>query len=120
MPDKDLMHFGVKGMRWGKRKTSSFAAPSDDFKNKSAIKAQAKTSGTKTCSNKQLQEAIMRMQLEQQYSSLNSKTTAKARGINAAKGTLAVAGFASSVYAFATSPMAKKVAEIVKTQMSKG
>jgi hypothetical protein len=65
-----LAHYGVKGMRWGKRGASK-EGPSDDAARSAALRARAKTSKVKALSNKELQEAINRMNLEQQYKRLS-------------------------------------------------
>jgi len=72
--DDILAHYGVKGMRWGHRTTSP---ASEDHTRTAAAKSQAKTDGLKTLSNKQLQEAINRMNLEQQFKRLNPSKTEK-------------------------------------------
>jgi 2'-5' RNA ligase len=68
----DLYHFGVKGMQWGVRKSSAKAAArasggSEDHANAAAAKMKAKKGGVKSLSNKELQDMITRMNLEQQY-----------------------------------------------------
>jgi 2'-5' RNA ligase len=67
--DKFLAHFGVKGMRWGVRKDRSGGGHggSDDHNNATAARAKAKKGGVKSLSNKELQDMITRMNLEQQY-----------------------------------------------------
>lgn len=65
-----LEHYGVKGMRWGKR-GSGKAAPSEDSARSTAIRTKAKQSKPKALSNKELQEAINRMNLEQQFKRLS-------------------------------------------------
>lgn len=68
-----LAHVGVKGMKWGVRKSRSADRPvSDDAKAASAVRTTAKTSGTAALSNRDLQTAITRMNLEQQYSRLSA------------------------------------------------
>jgi len=63
-----LSHFGIKGMRWGVRRSSSqLHAPSDDHASAQEAKTKAKKSGTKSLSNQELQSLINRMNLEQQY-----------------------------------------------------
>jgi hypothetical protein len=63
-----LAHFGVKGMRWGVRRSrSQLDGGSDDHKNAVAARTKAKKGGTKSLSNKELQDLINRMNLEQQY-----------------------------------------------------
>jgi hypothetical protein len=65
-----LQHFGVKGMHWGVRKKSPKEAPSADSKRSTALLARAKRSKPKALTNKQLQDAINRMQLEQNFKRL--------------------------------------------------
>lgn len=119
MSEAYLAHFGIKGMKWGKRKAkvTDGLPPSTDYENKIFIKKQSRDSGTKSLTNKQLREAIDRMNLENQYSSLNAKTSAKTRGVNAVKGVIAVGGALSSLYALSTSPMAKEIKKQVQARM---
>lgn len=70
--DNFLQHYGVKGMRWGKRGSSSKESPSAESASATAIRARAKTSKVKALSNKELQEAINRMNLEQQFKRLST------------------------------------------------
>lgn len=63
-----LAHYGVLGMRWGKKKAEVPA--STDAKASIAIKEKAKVGKVKALSNKQLQTAINRMQLEQNFKRL--------------------------------------------------
>jgi hypothetical protein len=73
--DDILAHFGVKGMKWGKR---SSAPSSADAEKATAIKVKAKKSKTESLSNAELQAAINRMQLEQNFKRLrvNEKSAA--------------------------------------------
>ena len=73
--DDVMAHFGVKGMKWGVRKTRPI---SDDAKQKAAIKDAVKSNKVSSVSNKQLMEAITRMRLEQDYKRLavNEKSAA--------------------------------------------
>jgi hypothetical protein len=63
-----LAHFGVKGMKWGKK--TAAAPASADATRKDAVKTQVKTGKIRSVSNKDLQDAINRMQLEQNYKRL--------------------------------------------------
>ena len=76
-----LEHVGVKGMKWGVRRTKAELekASSDGAKTES-IRTRAKTSGTNALSNTELQTAIDRMRLEKQYSELASQTATKNAG----------------------------------------
>jgi hypothetical protein len=70
--DDFLAHFGVKGMRWGKRMGGSGKeAPSADSQASTAVRDRAKKSKVKALSNAELQQAINRMNLEQQFKRLS-------------------------------------------------
>lgn len=103
--DDFLAHYGVKGMKWGVRKSSSERAEAAEAKKaKKAEKIEAKkvarkeawkkpvdedaavagqsrkrteTHGTDALSNKELQALVTRMNLEQQYTNLQSSGKAK-------------------------------------------
>lgn len=76
-----LSHYGVKGMKWGHSKsgatTSSKSgkvkeAASEDAARVGGIHTRVKSQkSTKMLSNKELQDAISRMNLEQQYSKMS-------------------------------------------------
>lgn len=87
--DFALKHFGVKGMQWGVRKGVKAPASPDSAK-ANLLKTQAKKQGTHTLSNKELQDLVTRLNLEQQYSRLNPKT--KSDGQKFLEGALKVAG----------------------------
>jgi hypothetical protein len=69
-----LAHFGVKGMKWGKRKNPA----SGDSSQATTTRFKAKRLGVHTVSNNDLQAAIRRMQLEQDFKrlSVNEKSAA--------------------------------------------
>jgi hypothetical protein len=67
--DDVLIHFGVKGMKWGSRRAAK-ESPSGDATRSMQLRTRAKTSKVKALSNKELQEAINRMNLEQQFKRL--------------------------------------------------
>ncbi len=78
-----LEHYGVKGMKWGvrrSRKQLAKEAASRDAEVSEKIRSRAKTSGTNALSNQELQTAVNRMNLESQYSRLNEQTRKKSRG----------------------------------------
>ena len=87
-----LEHYGVKGMRWGRRKSEGTSAvevtprgkklkakggeghqPSEDAIKTAAAKQKAKKSGVHTLSNEELQQAINRMNLESNFKQGNAK-----------------------------------------------
>lgn len=63
-----LEHYGVKGMHWGQRKKNNPA--STDSASATKTKTAAKKQGVHTVSNAELQAAIRRMQLEQDFKRL--------------------------------------------------
>lgn len=63
-----LEHYGVKGMKWGKRKNPASA----DAAAKATTKTAVKSKGLHTVSNADLQTAIRRMQLEQDFKRLST------------------------------------------------
>jgi hypothetical protein len=87
-----LVHYGVKGMRWGRRKERTaqavdvkatpgrrvkttggkYQGPSEDAIKVAVYRQVAKKSTVDSLDNKQLQELVQRMNLEQQYSNLSS------------------------------------------------
>jgi hypothetical protein len=81
--DQFLEHYGIKGMRWGRRKASvetssssaSPAAPkpkaSADANNAHEYQSRAKAGGLDALSTKELQALVNRQNLEQQYARLN-------------------------------------------------
>lgn len=93
----ELFHYGVKGMKWGVRKdkkgskgpvdvTVTQKRPggglqakggqrqpaTEEAKKAVAARQKARMSGTKSLSNEELQEAVTRMNLEQQFNKLSA------------------------------------------------
>ncbi len=90
IPQPIIQHFGVPGMKWGRRKSKDAVTTSTDSGDKESTGDRVKkalgrasdaltgkdretASRAKGLSNEQLQTAIKRMQLEQQYSQLAGK-----------------------------------------------
>lgn len=116
----ELIHFGVKGMKWGVRKADKSSGPqsvqvkaylgnrvvrttggkghdlSDDAKRAAVLKQKSRKSNVRSLSNKELQDLVNRMNLEQQYSRLN-KDVLK-RGEEQARSILSVAQVAKQAY----------------------
>ena len=96
--DNELYHHGVKGMKWGVRKTpvrSSIGNPQKRksntlslFKKKkttrkvsSANSSPVQTKSIKDMSDDELRKKIERVRLEQQYQQLNPKTVSRGQRI---------------------------------------
>jgi hypothetical protein len=75
-----LAHFGVKGMKWGVRSSHTPSSPgSEDHMRVTSIKSKVKKDGgTKSLSNKELQDLINRINLERQFKTLHPSPQSKA------------------------------------------
>lgn len=87
---EEIIHYGVLGMKWGRRKDRGDSAvsnkssedhSSDDAKSASASREKAKTKGLSSLSNKELRDLNERMNLEQNYSRLTSESKTKGRDV---------------------------------------
>lgn len=117
-----LEHFGIRGMKWGVRKSrsgsSTPAAPthkpekktSADFKR---IK-KARSKHPSELSNKQLKDLNERLNLEKQFKELTTKVDAKKIdvGHDKVKYLLGFATTATTAYAVSKSPLAKDVGKV--------
>lgn len=65
-----LQHFGVKGMKWGVRRSKTSAPAHEDASKAAAVAKQVKQHGTHTVSNAELKALTERLNLEQNYSRL--------------------------------------------------
>lgn len=74
-PVKSLYHFGIKGMRWGVRKSKStkIGKQSDDYKKTKPLRKKK----ARELSNEELKALTTRLQLERQFKDLNKKDVAK-------------------------------------------
>lgn len=126
--DNFLAHHGVMGMHWGVRKaepTSDKATaekkttPADSKEHliKTELHTKAKNGGVRTLSNAELRTMMERMQLEQTYKGLNSRS--KASGEKQAKRVLELVGTANAVYAISQSPLGKIIKEGIKSNYMK-
>lgn len=75
MENKYLYHWGVKGMKWGVRKSRRKTSKSDDY-----LRAkQLKKKRISQMSNAELKELNNRMQLENQYKNLKKQNVNSGR-----------------------------------------
>lgn len=74
--DDVLAHYGVKGMKWGVRRSNPSASvpASADKQMANETKAKIKVGGTKSLSNEELRRYLERMDLEKRYKSSNPPT----------------------------------------------
>lgn len=94
--DNELYHHGVKGMKWGvrktpvrsssgttrKRKSNTFSLFKKTTRNASVAKSSpAQTKSVKDMSDDELRRKIERVRLEQQYQQLNPKTVSRGQRI---------------------------------------
>lgn len=84
--DDYLMHYGVKGMKWGKRKkkdkSDSRPLTSDDAADAKNLQRAIDNKGVGHLSNKELKSVVARMELQQQYDKLQTKGSRVESGKN--------------------------------------
>jgi hypothetical protein len=85
--DDYLAHYGVKGMKWGvrrKRKDDVEKRPttSSDAKKAKGLQKSVDNKGVGHLSNKELQDVINRMELQQKYDKLSKKGSRVESGKN--------------------------------------
>ena len=68
-----LAHFGIKGMKWGVRRTKSQLADSKDHTRAKGLRKKSRFGKTRKLSNDELKVVIERMNLEQQFSNLKKQ-----------------------------------------------
>lgn len=75
-PVDEIIHYGVKGMKWGRRKaTTSAPIQSSDAKRANKARAKAKSKGTQSLSNDELKLLNERIRLEKQYGDLTKASS---------------------------------------------
>lgn len=110
----DIAHFGVKGMKWGVRNSTSGrptspGSPSEDHRQASSARTKTGTKGLHSLSNHELQTMITRMNLEQQYSRLATSNSTTEKGLKTAKNILATGKTINELIAFVNSPVGKLI-----------
>ena len=106
-----LMHYGVLGMKWGRRKSLSSVIKSknrkriDSYSSDYQETRKMRRKPSKKLSNAELKKLNERMRLEQEYNRLS--TSQVNRGYEVAKKTVAIAGAIGGLYAISQSDYTK-------------
>lgn len=111
-----LIHYGVKGMKWGVRRTQTqLDAASAEATRSMEIrgKVAANRGRTDSLSNKELQDAITRMNLEQQYTRLTAQPNNVERGQSYLKTGLSLGKSMNDVMSFINSPAGKLIRKTI-------
>jgi hypothetical protein len=112
----ELVHSGVIGMRWGRRKSGGSSSSSkkrqdsDVKKTELSDHARARalnSKGLKNLSNDELKVLTQRMDLERKYSNINPSKVKQGHKI--VKGLVAAGTMATSIYAFKNTELGKDV-----------
>jgi len=120
-----LAHHGIKGMKWGQRKSRSSGGDSPkpsspvsgDHTKAEEHKSTIKAHGTKALSNEELQQLITRMNLEQQHRNLtNQKPSKFDKGHSHVKKVLSTARTLNDIHNVLNSPIGKAAKTAYKTQ----
>lgn len=125
--DDVLAHFGIRGMKWGVRRSRGADgtvggehgnSTSNDAERAKEYHQRAKTSGLHTLSNQELQHLISRMNLEQQYSKLEAPTSTGGdkirKGQKFIREALGVARTAQEIHGLVNSPLMKDIKKATK------
>jgi hypothetical protein len=121
--DDVLAHHGVKGMKWGSRKSGGSSSPSKphvpvsaDHMTVEAHKATIREGGVKALSNHQLQQVVTRQNLEQQHRNLNYQHPTKlGKGHDHVRQVLKIAKTAQEIHGLIGSPAGKALKTVIKT-----
>lgn len=110
----DVEHSGIKGMKWGVRRSRKELAklrqgPSDDAKEAHKALVKSKISGVEALSNKELNTLNQRLNLEQSYARLSYNPSKLKKGLDAVSGMLKAGNTVNEAVKFAESPVGKKM-----------
>lgn len=72
--NNSLAHYGVPGMKWGKRKARGSAPKSEDAAKADRYKARVRKSGVSSLSNKELKALNERINLEKSFNEVKIET----------------------------------------------
>jgi hypothetical protein len=100
---------GVKGMRWGVRRSSS-----DDSSTARTLKKRR----ARELSNDEIKKVVNRVNLEKQYKDVNPKGIGK--GVKIVAGVLAAGATVNAIIAFNGSPAGMAAKNLVKKTLRRG
>jgi hypothetical protein len=142
--DEVLEHYGIKGMKWGVRRSreqlarargdgpvqkarakrsakkaeiAKRRAPSPEAKEKADALAKAKKDGVHTLSNKELQALNKRLNLEKNYKELTTKPKTKSKGEKIADDIIKTEKAVSETYKFLKSPAGVFLIKTIKEKL---
>jgi N-acetylglutamate synthase-like GNAT family acetyltransferase/2'-5' RNA ligase len=122
-----LEHHGVKGMKWGVRRSqsqldrASGRTPSADAQAAAAAQAKVNSGGVQTLSNHELQGLVNRLNLEKQYSTLQVQNKSDIdRGLQATQKVLKIGKTVEDVRRFLETPSGKALKRTMKGAFAAG
>jgi hypothetical protein len=112
---KDVEHSGIKGMKWGVRRSRKELAklrqaPSGDAREAHKALVKSKISGVEALSNKELQNLNNRLNLEQNYAKLSYQPSKLQKGLKAVKEIVGAGKTIKEANDFATSDFGVQLA----------
>jgi hypothetical protein len=115
-----LAHVGVKGMKWGVRKSKiPKMGPSDDAKKAHRAFVKSKRSGVVALSNKELKALNARLELESKYSQLSAQPSRLDRGQAIVKKMLGVGQTYNDINDFRKTEGGKKLETLLTSKTAK-
>lgn len=112
--DNSLAHYGVKGMKWGKRKARGSTPKSEDAAKADRYKARVRKSGVSSLSNKELKALNERINLEKSFKDIQVETYSTGRKVT----TKVVKKSEKIVVAAIATVAAQQVASLIKSGIS--
>lgn len=112
-----FMHYGVKGMKWGVTRSQEGSRDSDSADVAAVKSSKAKISKnngkTDSLSNKDLQDVVTRMNLEQQYSKLQKEKKPLGKGLKKVDEIIKRSKTLNEVVNFVNSPAGKVIRKAI-------
>lgn len=117
LTDASFAHYGTKGMKWGVTRSQGGSVDSDSA-DVAAVKSSkakiSKNSGrTDSLSNKDLQDVVTRMNLEQQYSKLQKEKKPMSKGLKKVDEIVKRSKTLNEVVNFVNSPAGKVIRKAI-------